>query len=200
VFVCVCRWGVGGVRWRGEEVTIGFDFLRCMLLGPNYPPVTRLPRLQPPEMSDHDFLQQQRLKLQTISQRTMAISVGRGMFTLSTMHPVITQKVPVPPLDVTGRAVSSGANITMEAALPPDYFTWPMFSNGVAAALRIGPAGTTKLSTTWIAYHKCASVRHRSTTSPPAAVAALIACARECSCHPYTRQVSVLPNRNPALC
>lgn len=106
-------------------------------------------------MSDHDFLVQQKLKLQTICQRTMAVGIGRGMFTLSTMHPIITQKVPVPPLDVSGRAVGSGASIVMDTSLPSDYLTWPQFSNGVAAALRIGPAGTTKLSTTWIAYHKC---------------------------------------------
>lgn len=35
-----------------------------------------------------------------------------------------------------------------------DFATWPLFHNGVAAGLRIMRAGHSKLSTTWIAYHR----------------------------------------------
>lgn len=32
------------------------------------------------------------------------ISFPRGMFTMATSHPVLTETLPIPPLDLTGRA------------------------------------------------------------------------------------------------
>eukprot|EP01052_Picozoa_sp_SAG31_P052361 SAG31_NODE_12888_length_909_cov_0.661728_2_plen_110_part_01 len=37
-----------------------------------------------PETSDHEYLEQQQKRLQSLAQRTMSIAVGRGMFTLFT--------------------------------------------------------------------------------------------------------------------
>jgi hypothetical protein len=51
----------------------------------NKPPTEKL-ILQPPEMSDHDLISEQKNKLTNICQRTMALSVGRGMANLNTIQ------------------------------------------------------------------------------------------------------------------
>lgn len=53
---------------------------------------------QTPEMSDHDFAAEQKAQLLLTAQRTLATSVGRGMFTLNTIRPIITQAIRVPPV------------------------------------------------------------------------------------------------------
>ncbi|KAJ8947314.1 hypothetical protein NQ318_004566 [Aromia moschata] len=46
---------------------------------------------QRPDVSDHDFIEEQEKHLYGICIRTMALPVGRGMFTLRTATPVITE-------------------------------------------------------------------------------------------------------------
>jgi hypothetical protein len=42
-------------------------------------------------LSDHDLLAEQRLRLIALSRRALALAVGRGMLTLFTTRPIITQ-------------------------------------------------------------------------------------------------------------
>jgi len=122
------------------------------MLGSSRPTRTRV--MQTPEMSDHDLAAEQKAFLVFAMQRLLALPVGRGMFTLNTVRPIITQAIRIPELNVQGRA-GNGAVITLEdTELPADSLTWPRFHNGVAAGLRIAPPSDTKLSTTWITYHR----------------------------------------------
>ena len=41
-------------------------------------------------------------RLLQLCQRTMALPVGRGLFTLFSYHPVLTEPLPVPNLNLTG--------------------------------------------------------------------------------------------------
>ncbi|CAB4041846.1 Hypothetical predicted protein, partial [Paramuricea clavata] len=61
--------------------------------------------VQNPEVSDHDFVQEQEARLLMICKRTLSLSVGRGMLTLATSRPTLTELVPIPPLEITGRAL-----------------------------------------------------------------------------------------------
>jgi len=45
------------------------------------------------------------LRLLQLCQRTMALPVGRGLFTLFSYHPVPTEPLPVPKLNLTGNVV-----------------------------------------------------------------------------------------------
>eukprot|EP00038_Savillea_parva_P003749 m.129705 g.129705 ORF g.129705 m.129705 type:complete len:728 (-) comp11271_c0_seq1:3845-6028(-) len=122
------------------------------MLGSSRPTRTRV--VQTPEMSDHDLAAEQKSYLLQAIQRQLALPVGRGMFTLNTVRPIITQAIRIPELNLEGRA-DSGAAVTLEDTdLSPESLAWPRFHNGVAAGLRIVPPSDTQLSTTWITYHR----------------------------------------------
>ncbi len=61
----------------------------------------------------------------------------------------------IPPLNLTGRVPETNFKVVLEeASISAISTAWPLFHNGVAAGLSIVGAGTTKLSTTWIAHHR----------------------------------------------
>ncbi len=63
---------------------------------------------------------------------------NRGMFTLSTVHPLPTSPLSsfIPPLNLNGRAVPREASVTLDQVDKPEGMTvWPDFHNGVAAGL-----------------------------------------------------------------
>jgi len=110
--------------------------------------------VQKPEVSDHDFIQEQETRLLMMCKRTMALPVGRGMFTMATSHPVLTETLPIPPLDLTGRAPPRNTTVGLEhVETPVDMKMWPQFHNGVAAGLRIAQ-GISQIDSTWIVYNK----------------------------------------------
>ena len=68
---------------------------------------------QNPEMSDHDFAAEQKYQLQVFIQRCMAVTVGRGMYTLNTVRPLITQAIKIPGLILSGKG-EQGATISLD--------------------------------------------------------------------------------------
>lgn len=69
---------------------------------------------QRPEMSDHDFVEEQERHLQALCVRTMALPVGRGAISLRTTNPLPTETLPVPKLCLTGKAPPRGTTIDMD--------------------------------------------------------------------------------------
>ncbi|KAL1461424.1 hypothetical protein WDU94_013324 [Cyamophila willieti] len=109
---------------------------------------------QRPEVSDHEFIEEQEKHLYTICTRTMALPLGRGMFTLRTMMPVVTEPLPIPKLCLTGKAPPRGTTVDLSHIdVAPNMNLWPLFHNGVAAGLRISPYAADIFST-WILYNK----------------------------------------------
>ncbi|XP_048585959.1 anaphase-promoting complex subunit 1 isoform X2 [Nematostella vectensis] len=110
--------------------------------------------VQKPEVSDHDFIQEQETKLLLMCKRVMALSVGRGMFTLATSRPILTETLPIPTLELTGRAPPRNTVVGLDHVdCPADMRVWPQFHNGVAAGLKIAP-GISQIDSTWIVYNK----------------------------------------------
>ncbi|EDO40201.1 predicted protein [Nematostella vectensis] len=104
--------------------------------------------------SDHDFIQEQETKLLLMCKRVMALSVGRGMFTLATSRPILTETLPIPTLELTGRAPPRNTVVGLDHVdCPADMRVWPQFHNGVAAGLKIAP-GISQIDSTWIVYNK----------------------------------------------
>lgn len=68
---------------------------------------------QNPEMSDHDFAAEQKYQLQVFIQRCMGVTVGRGMYTLNTVRPLITQAIKIPGLILSGKG-EQGATISLD--------------------------------------------------------------------------------------
>uniref|UniRef100_A0A8C4GN11 Anaphase-promoting complex subunit 1 n=1 Tax=Dicentrarchus labrax TaxID=13489 RepID=A0A8C4GN11_DICLA len=115
----------------------------------------RVSVVQLPEVSDHEYIEEKENKLLQLCQRTMALPVGRGLFTLFSYHPVPTEPLPVPKLNLTGRAPPRNTMVDLNSGnidVPPNMTSWPSFHNGVAAGLKIAPAS--QVDSAWIAYNK----------------------------------------------
>lgn len=144
--------------------------LRCQevrrLLRSNRSVCVRVPLQH--ELAGREVTQEQQARLFLLSRRILALSVGRGAFTLASLTPVLTDVLPVPPLLVQGRVPQrSGAHFELDlvsaALLPPalaDSFRhWPEFHNGVAAGLRISPEQS-RITRTWIVYNRPEQLNH----------------------------------------
>ncbi|GFO33512.1 anaphase-promoting complex subunit 1, partial [Plakobranchus ocellatus] len=108
---------------------------------------------QLPEVSDHYFMEKQEKVLLAICIRTMALPVGRGIFTLHTCQPLLTETLPIPKLCLTGRAPPRNTTVDLNRVdAPANMSVWPKFHNGVAAGLRI--ADTTQVDSAWIIYNR----------------------------------------------
>lgn len=106
-------------------------------------------------------------RLYAISQRTMALPVGRGMYTLASWVPAETQIVPVPRLCLTGRSKTRFTIDIQQMEVPPNMTLWPLFHNGVAAGLRVCP-GTQHITSAWITHNRpVAGGRPATATGPP---------------------------------
>ncbi|XP_029925763.1 anaphase-promoting complex subunit 1 isoform X2 [Myripristis murdjan] len=115
----------------------------------------RVSVVQLPEVSDHEYIEEKENKLLQLCQRTMALPVGRGLFTLFSYHPVPTEPLPVPKLNLTGRAPPRNTMVDLNSGnidVPPNMTSWSSFHNGVAAGLKIAPAS--QVDSAWIAYNK----------------------------------------------
>ncbi|KAK4883598.1 hypothetical protein RN001_006917 [Aquatica leii] len=116
-------------------------------------PVT-IALVQRPEVADHDFIEEQEKHLYAICARTMALPVGRGMFTLRTATPVVTEPLPLPKLYLSGKAPPRGVTVELgHIDYPQNMQHWPLFHNGVANGLRISPDAH-NIDSTWIIFNK----------------------------------------------
>lgn len=110
--------------------------------------------VQPPNVTDHEFIEEQEKYLYAMSTRTMSLPVGRGMFTLRTSTPQSTESLPIPALCLSGKEATRGATIEIQQIeIPANMNMWPLFHNGVAAGLRI-TAEAKDIDSTWIVYNK----------------------------------------------
>ena len=113
-----------------------------------------------PDLSDHDLLHEQQTRLMLLCRRSMALPVGRGMFSLASAPPRLTEALRMAPLTLKGRMPANAATIDLDlSALPSDQLHWPEFHNGTAAALRLcppgcGPSDEGELGRNWIVYNK----------------------------------------------
>ncbi|XP_044258257.1 anaphase-promoting complex subunit 1 [Tribolium madens] len=110
--------------------------------------------VQRPDVSDHDFIEEQEKHLYAVCTRTMALSTGRGMFTLRTSAPVVTEPLQTPPLCLAGKAPPRGTTVELNHIdTPSNMNLWPLFHNGVANGLRINPDAH-NIDNTWIIFNK----------------------------------------------
>lgn len=110
--------------------------------------------LQLPSVSDHEFIEEQEKQLFSLCIRTMALPIGRGMFTVRTKTPSCTDSMSIPKLCLSGKEVNRGATVELQQIeVPPNMTTWPLFHNGVAAGLKI-TSEAKDIDSTWIIYNK----------------------------------------------
>jgi len=118
-----------------------------------------------PEVSDHEHEQHKQSKLLLLCTRSTAAPLGRGMLTLGTLRPLLSEPLVIPEICLAGRVPPTNVTVKLDlAACPPDMVVWPQFHNGVAAGLRLA-AGAKKIPRTWIIYNR--------PSAPPPAIGAL---------------------------
>ncbi|GAB2272646.1 hypothetical protein Dimus_007470 [Dionaea muscipula] len=103
--------------------------------------------------SDQDLQQAQ---LWQIAQRTTALPLGRGAFTLATTYTLLTEALAVPKLVLSGRLPAQQnalVNLDQNVRNIQELQVWPEFHNAVAAGLRLAPLQG-KMSRTWILYNR----------------------------------------------
>ncbi|KAG5683225.1 hypothetical protein PVAND_012519 [Polypedilum vanderplanki] len=114
----------------------------------------RIDVVQSPNMSDHDFIEEQEKQLFALCTRTMALPIGRGMFTFRTYYPVLTEVLPIPKLCLTGKESVRGTTVELQQIeVPANMSVWPQFHNGVASALRIA-TDPQQIDPAYILYNK----------------------------------------------
>ncbi|XP_029167221.1 anaphase-promoting complex subunit 1 isoform X2 [Nylanderia fulva] len=114
----------------------------------------RIAIVQRSNVSDHEFIEEQERHLHTLCTRTMALPVARGMFTLRTSTPMITEQLPIPQLCLTGKAPPRGTTVELtHIDVVPNMNMWPLFHNGVAAGLCVHPDAA-NIDSTWIVYNR----------------------------------------------
>ncbi|QDZ19822.1 subunit 1 of anaphase-promoting complex [Chloropicon primus] len=100
----------------------------------------------------------QQTKLYEMAMKTMALPVGRGAFSLSTLTPLPTEPFRIPDLTLSGTLPhQNNARITLDInnMMAQNMLDWPQFHNGVAAGLQLAK-GQAQLTRTWIVYNKTA--------------------------------------------
>ncbi|RVW42311.1 Anaphase-promoting complex subunit 1 [Vitis vinifera] len=95
-------------------------------------------------------------QLWQLAQRTTALPLGRGAFTLATTCTLLTEALAVPKLVLAGRLpAQQNATVNLDPNIRniQELKSWPEFHNAVAAGLRLAPLQG-KMSRTWIIYNK----------------------------------------------
>ncbi|XP_049874978.1 anaphase-promoting complex subunit 1 [Pectinophora gossypiella] len=154
---------------ESENIT-GMEHLNTKLLGLLYPRDRRMSEVtnllqssipvtinltQRPEVSDHDFIEEQEKHLQALSTRTMALPVARGMLTLRSLPCAPTEPLTLPPLCVSGRGPPPRCNsIALSSETSATQLVWPTFHNGVAAGLALVPCSGSSIHSSWVLYNK----------------------------------------------
>lgn len=94
------------------------------------------------------------------------------MLTIASLEPLMAEALPIPPLCLSGRVPPANSILQFDASTAHgDLTLWPDFHNGVAAALRVGPASDSserddsgglvkrsKITRNWIMYNRTASM------------------------------------------
>ncbi len=131
-----------------------------------------------------ELLPEQQQRLILLSLRTLAQPIGRGMYTLASTTPPLSEGLPVPPIVLVGRLSPRIEKLKLDLALAAnayesqEFLDWPSYHNGVAAGVRVAGAvhtgsgsgsadasagGGGGVSRAWIMYNRPSVDRDRTT-------------------------------------
>ncbi|EJD53406.1 hypothetical protein AURDEDRAFT_81803, partial [Auricularia subglabra TFB-10046 SS5] len=106
------------------------------------------------DISEHDLAREQQQLVLRVSERTLALPLGRALFTFGTVSTVKRDAYVIPKLEFDVRIQPQNTTLTAEVAkIPIEAKNWAEFHNGVAAGLRIAPAANA-IDSSWIASNK----------------------------------------------
>ncbi|EJD04906.1 uncharacterized protein FOMMEDRAFT_105091 [Fomitiporia mediterranea MF3/22] len=122
-----------------------------MLRSSNIPSIRMIDR---PDLNEHDFAKEQQMQVLRTAERTLALPIGRAMFTFATIPSVTREVFTVPKIELAIRLQPQNICISPEPGkMLLEATNWAEFHNGVAAALRISPS-TGAIDSSWISFNK----------------------------------------------
>ncbi|KAI0270748.1 hypothetical protein BC834DRAFT_967470 [Gloeopeniophorella convolvens] len=127
------------------------DEVARMLRSSEVPTVRMIER---PELSEHDQAKEQQNHVLRIAERTLALPLGRAMFTFGSVPTVTREAYAIPKIEFSIHLQPQNVTITPEPnKIPLDSLNWGDFHNGVAAALRISPSSDV-IDSSWIKFNR----------------------------------------------
>ncbi|KAI0364452.1 hypothetical protein BV20DRAFT_956236 [Pilatotrama ljubarskyi] len=107
-----------------------------------------------PEASEADQLRDQQVTVHRVTERILALPLGRAVFTFGSMHTVTKESFAIPKMEYSVRIQPSNILYTTEIMkMPPEYISWGEFHNGVAAGLRISSQAQS-IESSWIKFNR----------------------------------------------
>ncbi|XP_068629420.1 anaphase-promoting complex subunit 1 [Battus philenor] len=165
-------------KFEDSDTSTGMEHLNTKLLRLLYPRDHRMSEVfnllqssipvtinltQRPEVSDHDFIEEQEKYLYAVTTRTMALPVARGMLTLRSLPLAATEPLTAARLCVTGRGPPPRCNAVSLSDPSPTALLWPSFHNGAAAGLALVPVAGGTIHHSWVVYNKPRGTQDMST-------------------------------------
>ncbi|TYJ53105.1 hypothetical protein B9479_006286 [Cryptococcus floricola] len=112
----------------------------------------RIVTIQDPKgASAEDVTRYHQSFVNTLASRTLAVTVGQGMFEYGTRTTVITDVWEIPFIELSVK-VTPG-NTLLKAEIVSDSAEWPCFHNGVSAGLSISP-DCKDIDSSWIVFNR----------------------------------------------
>ncbi|KAI0661437.1 hypothetical protein C8Q70DRAFT_1044010 [Cubamyces menziesii] len=107
-----------------------------------------------PELNEADQLREQQHAVHRITERILALPLGRAIFTFGTMATVTKESFAIPKIEYSIRVQPSNILYTPEVVkIAPEHVSWGEFHNGVAAGLRISSQAQT-IESSWIKFNR----------------------------------------------
>ncbi|KAG2219538.1 hypothetical protein INT45_003103 [Circinella minor] len=115
---------------------------------------TRVPEIvvpDRPDLADEEVTAEHQVHVVNLVQRTLALSVGRGLYSYGTYKPDLTKAFPIETINLSAKLLPLRTVVAVEERTwNQEYLNWAQFHNGVAAGLRISPSH--KVSGSWIVF------------------------------------------------
>ncbi|WVO13449.1 hypothetical protein L204_101065 [Cryptococcus depauperatus] len=106
---------------------------------------------EPKGANPEDVARYQQSFVNTLANRTLAITVGQGMFEYGTRATIITDAWEIPFIELSVK-ITPGNNV-LKAEIVSDNVEWPCFHNGVSAGLSISP-DCKGIDSSWIVFNR----------------------------------------------
>ena len=99
-------------------------------------------------------MREQQHQIIRMAERTLALPLGRALFTFGSVPTVTKESFAIPKFEFTTRVQPGNMLITPDSGkIPPECMNWGEFHNGVAAGLRISSQAQS-IESSWIKFNK----------------------------------------------
>ncbi|TFK85353.1 hypothetical protein K466DRAFT_190984 [Polyporus arcularius HHB13444] len=107
-----------------------------------------------PELNETEQLRAQQIQVMQLTERTLALPLGRAIFTFGSIPTVTKEAFAIPKLEFSVRVQPGNVlHVPEPGKIPTESLNWGEFHNGVAAGLRISPDAQS-VESSWIKFNK----------------------------------------------